>query len=1522
MGMEIGGRSDKRGNEYENRYLVKLLLRMVDEDLSSIVIEPVGENSAEYIAETADGKRFYYQCKSGNGVADHWRMSDLKKYDVWKRAKEIILSDEVNCYCFVSPVPYDDIDEICYRARTNSSPKEFFEKQIKDKRHGSMVSKIASELELDLKQAKDKNEFVYILSHCYFELVPNGRDALLDLESLVGLYFTGDQRAARVQLGQFANSAEHYGVTFNPADVVMYMRDKQFEVRSYRFDERIVPQITTLNEIYWGTFPAINGELIHREATEQVLEKLSLGHSVILHGRAGSGKSGCLQEVKEELKRKGSSYLAIKLDKNIPESSADQFGKAMGLPESPVHALNGISGGKPCVLIFDQLDALRWTAKHSSNALSVCKEMIGQMRAINQHKEGRISILFASRTVDLETDMRIKELFLEEENDKTCSWEEVRVDVLSMSEVKCVVGERFDNMSPRLKKILQTPSSLYIWTQLSDYDKGSDISSVFQLMQRWWEQILAKCDESGVKRELSVETKNKLVSYIESNNIAAVPGALFSDYANVLEIFSSCGMIMKVGNSVAFAHQSILDYFITKIFLDRVLSGNSVVECLSPYEQQTPHLRYRLLYVLQALLETESALFVKQSDNLLCSDIVHYYYKCAVFEVAGQCEAPDDQMYTFISKYYSNPNWTNNVYQTVILRHPGFVKKLLQTSNLDDEKKLVLLQSISDRDPAFVVECLKGFRIDSSEDARRVFSALPYDPSNDSNAMFRFRLELLSRFPELFNSIWQFPSLIKKQPEKAIDFLITLLNTENNGKIDRLYIGEEKEIASFSKDYHQEIIEKILPVIKERTSALLLSWPFSKYCEMCREFEEWFQEGRSQFSSEHPVRTVVNITKAAIEECARQKPETIITLANEKNDSAVYHEITVHGLINLNEGFSDYVINWLLSDFNSRMFVFTGDETDYLLYTKQALSKFSPHCAGSIFGVLEKEIFQWNEGTAKMVATLKNRQEVNSLKEFEPVYYAYWGHLQKELLLSMDASRLSRYGRELLAVLRRNEWIRSPHFCCGTGVGMAKMVVSPVDGYAERLSDKVWLQIISTPSVKMKRHFGGKEDENHYIEASHEMFSSSMRKQAKKQPDRFAKLSFSFPADCFPGYICAVLDAYEYRSKTNNQNKDALLLNRLIGRFCKSKDRNVLISVSRIVENNNINWDPYIIDAICEIALNYEPESNANYTVTDSRDPSHLSARSLLDNAINTTRGCAVKALSSQLWEKPALSEKLKPVVEALCSDKNEIVRFAAFDCLRPLYNIDPNFSVKQMQLLMQQDGRICCAPGFWDLMIRDYENNPQFYQKQLIKACYSDVKDLSEAAAEMLALIAMQRQDEDEMFILENLNLSEEQANSIVQRAVVFYDNEECHKRSEAVLKLMISRTKNELRALSSLFYHKRIIADRDGEFLKYIICSEQNKYILPEMLEYLNEFEGDLTEFAEVFSDVAKNFSGEYAVWRQQFVVESLIECTLKLLDQGGADEHIREVCLTLWDALYKSNLQSMRELSSKIEELSATS
>ncbi len=53
MSLEPGGRADKYGNKYENRYLAKLLLRLVREELISITVEPLGDNSnsVEFISE-------------------------------------------------------------------------------------------------------------------------------------------------------------------------------------------------------------------------------------------------------------------------------------------------------------------------------------------------------------------------------------------------------------------------------------------------------------------------------------------------------------------------------------------------------------------------------------------------------------------------------------------------------------------------------------------------------------------------------------------------------------------------------------------------------------------------------------------------------------------------------------------------------------------------------------------------------------------------------------------------------------------------------------------------------------------------------------------------------------------------------------------------------------------------------------------------------------------------------------------------------------------------------------------------------------------------------------------------------------------------------------------------------------------------------------------------------------------------------------------------------------------------------
>lgn len=85
MSLESGGRADKYGNNYENQYLANLFLRLVQGELKSVTVEPLGDNkdSVEYIAVDKDNIEWYYQCKLSNGTKDKWTISDLSSYNVF-----------------------------------------------------------------------------------------------------------------------------------------------------------------------------------------------------------------------------------------------------------------------------------------------------------------------------------------------------------------------------------------------------------------------------------------------------------------------------------------------------------------------------------------------------------------------------------------------------------------------------------------------------------------------------------------------------------------------------------------------------------------------------------------------------------------------------------------------------------------------------------------------------------------------------------------------------------------------------------------------------------------------------------------------------------------------------------------------------------------------------------------------------------------------------------------------------------------------------------------------------------------------------------------------------------------------------------------------------------------------------------------------------------------------------------------------------------------------------------------------
>ena len=82
--------------------------------------------------------------------------------------------------------------------------------------------------------------------------------------------------------------------------------------------------------------------------------------------------------------------------------------------------------------------------------------------------------------------------------------------------------------------------------------------------------------------------------------------------------------------------------------LNDLYLGKSILELIGSTDNQTPNVRYRLLRLLQVVLDTDENHYISICEELLNSDKVRHYFKCAVFEIAGQYEAPSDDFFNYI----------------------------------------------------------------------------------------------------------------------------------------------------------------------------------------------------------------------------------------------------------------------------------------------------------------------------------------------------------------------------------------------------------------------------------------------------------------------------------------------------------------------------------------------------------------------------------------------------------------------------------------------------------------------------------------------------------------------------------------------------------------------------------------------------------------------------------------------------------------------------------------------------------
>lgn len=1513
MPYEPCGRSDKSGNRFEIKWVIYQMLKVIEEKIDFVILEALGddEQGVDIWVGNKDGNCEGQQCKGRNGSKEYWNFGTANAHNIFVNWKFQLERDDTNEVALVSPLSFTLLEDLVARARNASdNPKDFYNSQIlnSSKEFIAFFKNYCKVMGIDPEKEIDLIKCINYLNRTTYRQFPDSELKELIL-CKISCLLIGNEEDIYETFISWVVDGDILAKQINQNVLQEFLRKKRIRLKCLSTDERIVPKLEELNQEYRAVFITLKNGLAERKEFAACIAAIDLGNSVIIHGKAGIGKSGCTEAIINYCQANIIPYLAIKLDKRIPNGTAEKWGKDLGLPASIAHCIHSVSKNERAVLILDQLDALRWTQAHSRDALLVCTQIINQVKKLNFERKYKISIVFVCRTYDLENDNNIKALFKKtDKKSEEIEWKKIQVNELDDNIVKAIVGKRYKNLTGKLKEILRIPSNLYIWQQLDPSREYNECSTANHLVNEWWSQLAEKCFEAGLNESDINETKVKLVTNLEKLGKICIPKNILNANKSCLDFLSSNGFLVIQDNKVSFTHQSILDCFFAENMLKRYYDGEGIVVIIGSKEKQTPGRRYQVQMLMQNLAEIDSLNFLNAGQKMLDADEIRYYVKFIFFEVLNQLDDLDENIQNFIINNCENEKYEKYIINNVIYSHPKYIRILRENGILDKwygdcERKNTVFRLLISMSPEFESEdvaFIGKYAFKSQEDDNKFAKCFLHDINQDTDEMFELRMKFYEKYPEMAGSYIDFKSMLKNCEMRTIRIFKFLLENKikNHGKSIYQYeeelLNENSEILSTNSI---EIINMLLPHFPAENDKSIA-------------YSDWSGRYSYKIGIE---RTCVQIIKKANVAIINLNPS--IFLENYKKymgkGYTLYNEIILDAIYRLPIMYSDYIIKYLCNDFNKNLFDKTSGNGDELLLAKKVIEKYSQYCSKSIFSMLEETIISYVSPRAKEL--YQNRIDCNKANNGFTVYWSFWGDLQKEILAVLPYERLSNKSKELLCVLNRkfeNESTMYKYSNVHSG-----WVNSPIAG--KRLSNKKWIEILTNKKLKNNNHSHWKEVPGGFVESSIEEFSSSFNSAVSEEPVRMIKLFLSNDQYILEEYIDSLFNGIAF-SKTINDIPLALLETMILRYPYNYTSQRARYICMLIEKRENTKWSQDILDIIKDIAINHK-----NPEITNSQDKEMHSYEMIQSNAINCVRGEAAQAIAHLLWEDYSLFEQFKNIINKLASDENTAVQLASLFALWPSYNIDKKWASEKILKVYEQDYRMAGFHGSKDMFFLLY---PQYRERVLkvIKNCYeSEDKDLIKMGAYSLS----------EMFIIKNEfadvmnnvdDMSEIQAEAALRMAIIYFNKDEYNDLSKDIICKFRTNKFNLEMPLSRLFYDNLIDLYRDKDFLIKIMESDISRRIIHAFTHYLEEKSKSVIDYKDIIIPMSyhlfeREYSKENDIWGIEDEISKLI---IGLYDEtsGSIKPELIDVsneCLNIWDLMFEKQIGPIRILSQKIFE-----
>ena len=1281
-----GGPADKLGNRYEELWTVSELVRMLRGDTESIRIEDPGVEKAEFVVMLSSHRELH-QAKRDH-PSGKWSLAALAASDV--RLLQKIgeqLAGNSDRFVFASSSDAAELRELCDAASAAESSDEFERVFLVAKGRKTGFERLLRCWACDLSTAIERLRRVEVRSIGARDLEEK---VLWGLQSL----FLTEPRNVVVELRAIIKDSIFQSVTRKGLIEELDRCGYRLRRLTNRQQAGLAVETATGRYLEGGRRKLIQQALVPRAATATLLTRLQGAViDTVITGSAGSGKTACVVEVVEELRRRGFPVLAFRLDRMPSISTTTELGRHLELEESPALVLAAAAEaiGRPGVLIVDQLDVVSTMSGRSSGSFDLVELLLHEARGVRARTP--IHTVVVCRAFDWRNDSRLRKLMPDEHA-------QVDVAEFTVDEIKgLLAGAGFDAalFQTRQLELLRLPQNLSLFLEAGfdrpcapAFRKATDLfnrywtekrraveARVGQSQDRWKEVVETLCDEMTATQQLSV-AKERL------DNISA----------SYLDQIASEGVVTFDGHRYGFGHESFFDYSFARVFFNR---SESLVSFLKGSEQHLFH-RAQVRQVLTYLRDADPTRYFKELRGLLSDREIRAHIKDLAFALLAEAEDPTEEEWSIFQEWIApairaieegtpNPNELSAIAWRRFFGSPswfsfagqrGVVENWLASSSAGLADVAVNYIGVHQRhSPDRVAALLEPYADCGSQWPERLRSFVEWADLRSSRRLFDLFLRLVdngvldaageslagnSTFWSMLHRLGEsrpewVPEILAHRLRRRLAVIQAAGGDLRHGELLEYDDSASEMFAKSANCAPALFVKHVLQVVLDVSDLALITgdvppkrdavWP-------------------SLVKTDHPngEAACLHALTSALAALARESNAKMCNVISDLRNRDTH--IANHLLLALYRGGAVRYANEAVSLLCDEPWRFRCGFSDSPSWcARELIQNVVPHCTTANRERLETVIMQYR-----------------SPFERTPAGYKDLGWNQFALLSAIPKSLRSHRANKRFEELTRKfgEPEGEPRGVTGG------FIESPIKKDAtHKITDQQWLRAIS----KYRSEYPTYRTPDDDLKGGASQLAQVLGTMAKEEPNRFARLSLSFPGDANPAYLQSILLALGDASITSDLKLQ--VCTKAFEESCGPCGQAIADVLAKIK-------DPLpdgAVQMLHWLATEHEDPVRELWQEDAGGGRAYYNG-DILTSGINTARGWAAWAIRDLIIHDVAYVDRFRATLERVVKEPSASVLSCVAGTLRAVAYRDPVLALSLFLCMDLSEGRLLATPDVY----------------------------------------------------------------------------------------------------------------------------------------------------------------------------------------------------------------------------------